>query len=44
MRGGCSSLPFFLFVLLFWLFASRDEGAIERVYVGDGANPRRPPT
>lgn len=43
MRGGCSSLPFILFVVLFWLFSSRDEGGIERVYVGDGANPRRPP-
>lgn len=43
MRRGCTSLPFVLFVVLFWLFSSRDEGAIERVYVGDGANPRRPP-
>jgi S1-C subfamily serine protease len=43
MRGGCSSLPFFLFLLLFYLFSSRDDGAVERIYVGDGANPRRPP-
>ena len=42
-RGGCSFLPFLLFVLLFYLFASRDDATIERAYVGEGANPRRPP-